>query len=127
MAAQLILRLQPFDFAIVHRPGKHHSHADGLSRRTSRPSKRDTCPECKPLQKTAVKKTETARCFTPAFPYQRHFDGYVELSEEEALFWKWRRTQELLHRRKAWTQPHIRWRLPWLRDFAMKRQDCLRQ
>ena len=30
-----------------------------------------------------------ARCYTPAFPYQRHFDGYVEMSEEDAaLFWE---------------------------------------
>ncbi len=33
--------------------------------------------------------SERARCFTPAFPYQRHFDGYVEMSEEDAvLFWR---------------------------------------
>ncbi len=25
-----------------------------------------------------------ARCYTPTFPYQRHFDGYVEMSEEDA-------------------------------------------
>ncbi len=69
--------------------GKHHSHADGLSRRTSRPCKRETCPECKPLRKEAVPKIETAHCYTPAFPYQRHFDGYVEMSEEDAaLFWE---------------------------------------
>ena len=49
MVARWISRLQPFDFAIVHRPGMHHSHADGLSRRTSRPCKRETCPECSPL------------------------------------------------------------------------------
>ena len=30
-----------------------------------------------------------AHCYTPAFPYQRHFNGYVEMSEEEAaLFWE---------------------------------------
>ncbi len=30
-----------------------------------------------------------ARCYTPMFPYQRHFDGYVEMSEEDAaLFWE---------------------------------------
>ncbi len=30
-----------------------------------------------------------ARCYTPTFPYQRHFDGYVEMSEEDAaLFWE---------------------------------------
>ncbi len=89
IVARWIARLQPFDFAIVHRPGKHHSHADGLSRRTSRPCKRETCPECKPLRKEAVLKTELACCYTPAFPYQRHFDGYVEMSEEDAaLFWE---------------------------------------
>ncbi len=89
MVARWISRLQPFDFAIAHRPGKHHSHADGLSRCTSRPCKRETCPECRPLQQAVTTDTRTARCFTPAFPYQRHFDGYVEMSEEDAaLFWK---------------------------------------
>ncbi len=30
-----------------------------------------------------------ARCYTPMFPYQRHFDGYVEMSEEDAaLLWE---------------------------------------
>ncbi len=89
MVAQWISCLQPFDFAIVHRPGKHHSHADGLSQRTSRPCKRETCPECRPLQQAVTTNNERARCFTPAFPYQRHFDGYVEMSEEDAaLFWR---------------------------------------
>ncbi len=85
MVAGWIARLQPFDFAIANRPGKHHSHAAGLSRRTSRPCKRETCSKCKPLRKDAASKTETARCYTPAFPYQRHFDGYVEMSEEDAV------------------------------------------
>ena len=32
---------------------------------------------------------ETARCYTPTFPYQRQFDGYVEMSEKDAaLFWE---------------------------------------
>ncbi len=88
MVARWISRLQPFDFAIVHRPGKPHSHADGLSRCTSRPCKRETCPECGPLQKAVTTSDEEVRCFTPAFPFQRHFDGYVEMSEEDAaLFW----------------------------------------
>ncbi len=88
MVARWISRLQPFDFAIVHRPGKHHSHADGLSRPTSRPCKRETCPECRPLQKAVTLNDGRVRCFTPAFPFQRHFDGYVEMSEEDAaLFW----------------------------------------
>ena len=89
MVAWWIARLQPFDFAIVHRPGKQYSPGDGLSRRTSRPCKRETCPECKPLRKKATSKAEIARCYTPVFPYQRHFDGYVEMSEEDAaLFWE---------------------------------------
>ncbi len=88
MVARWISRLQPFDFTIVHRPGKHHSHADGLSWHTTRPCKRETCPKCRPLQQAVMTNNEKARCFTPAFPYQRHFDGYVEMSEEDAaLFW----------------------------------------
>ncbi len=89
MVARWISRLQPFDFTIVHRPGRHHSHTDGLSRRTSRPCERDTCPECNPLQQAVTTESERARCFTPAFPYQRQFDRYVEMSEEDAaLFWR---------------------------------------
>ena len=88
MVARRIVGLQPFDFAIVHRPGKHLSPTDGLSRRTSRPCKRETCPECKPLRKEATSKTETARCYTPTFPYQRHFDEYVEMSEEDAALFR---------------------------------------
>ncbi len=48
VVARWITRLQLFDFKIVHRPGKHHSHAGGLSCHASRPWKRDTCPECAP-------------------------------------------------------------------------------
>ncbi len=89
MVARWIAGVQPFDFAIVYRPGKHHSHVDGLSRQTSRPCKRETCPECKPLRKEDTSPTEMACCYTPAFPYQRHFDGYVEMSEEDAaMFWE---------------------------------------
>ncbi len=47
------------------------------------------CPECNPLQKTVKSNTETARCYTPSFPYQCHFDGYIEMLEEVAtLFWE---------------------------------------
>ncbi len=89
MVARCTARLQPLDFVIVHRPGKHQSHADRLSRRTSRLCKREACPECKPLRKEAASKTETARSYTPTFPYQHHFDGYVEVSDEDAaLFWE---------------------------------------
>ncbi len=89
MVARWIAHLQPFDFAIVHQPGKHYSHTDGLSRRMSRACKRETCPECKPLQKEDTSQTEMARCYTPTFPYQGHFNEYVEMSEEDAtLFWE---------------------------------------
>ncbi len=47
--AGCVTRVQAFNFKIVHRPGKHHSHADELSRRSTRPCKRDKWPECAPL------------------------------------------------------------------------------
>ena len=34
MVARWIACLQPFNFTIVHRPGKHYSHADGLNVQT---------------------------------------------------------------------------------------------
>ncbi len=109
MVARWISRLQPFDFTIVHRPGKHHRHADGLSHRTSRACKRETCPECKPLQKAVTTESETARCFTPAFPYQQHFDGYVEMSEEDAaLFWRIDTTTDPASGEGTQTQPQTR-------------------
>ncbi len=89
MVKRRIVHLQPFDLAIVHWPSKHQSHADGLSRHTSRPCKRETCPQCKPLQQTVTYHTEVARCYMPSFSYQRHFGGYIEMSEEAAaLFWE---------------------------------------
>lgn len=43
----------------------------------------------RPLQQTATSKAWVARCCTPAFPYQCHFDWYVEALEEDAtLFWE---------------------------------------
>ncbi len=34
-------------------------------------------------------KAETTKCYTLVFPYQRHFDGYIEMSEDDAaLFWE---------------------------------------
>ena len=58
MVARWITWLQPFDCKIVHRPGKHHSHADGLSHRASRSCKRDTCLECAPLLLQVTPKEE---------------------------------------------------------------------
>ncbi len=88
VVARWITWLQPFDFKIVHRPGKHHSHADGLSRRTSRPCKRDTCPECAPLLHQVTGEEEgTVRAIRPQEQYVEHFDGYLEpIEDDSALF-----------------------------------------
>ncbi len=80
-----ITHLQPFDFKIIHRPGKHHSHDDGLSRRTSRSCKRDTCPECAPLlHQVTTEEDTTVRVVTPQEQYVEHFDGYIELMEDDS-------------------------------------------
>ena len=52
MVARWISRLDVFDFDTVHRAGKKHLNADALSRQTSRPCKRQNCPECMPIRKT---------------------------------------------------------------------------
>ena len=84
IVAHWITWLQPFDFKIVHWPGKHHSHADGLSRRTSRPCKRNTCLECAPLLHQVTGEEEgTVRAIIPQDHYVEHFDGYLELIEDD--------------------------------------------
>ena len=84
-----ITRLQPFDFKIVHWPGKHHSHANGLSRRTSRPCKRDTCPECAPLLHQVTREEEgNVRAITPQDQYVEHFDGYLEAIEDDSVLFR---------------------------------------
>ncbi len=77
VVAQWIMRLQPFHFDIVHRPGKHH----GLFCRTSRPCKRDTCPECATLLNQVTPKEDLVRTLTLCEPYKEDFDGYIELVE----------------------------------------------
>ncbi len=74
LVARWITRLHPFNFKIVHRPEKHHSHVDGLSRRTSRPCKRETCPECAPL---FCQVTTEEQC-------KEYFDGYIEEAEDDS-------------------------------------------
>ncbi len=76
--ARWITRLQPFDFKIVHRPGNHHSHADGLSHRAS-------CPECAPLLHQVTPEEDRVRMVTPLDHYFEHFDGYLELVEYSTL------------------------------------------
>ncbi len=89
VVARLITRLQPFDFKIVHRPGKHHSHADGLSHRMSRPCKRDTCPECAPLlHQVTADENMTVRAVTLQDQYLVHYEGYIELIEDDSTLFK---------------------------------------
>ncbi len=85
VVARWITRLQPFEFKIVHQPGKHHSHADG-SCRTSRPCKRESCPECDTLQNWVTRKGEIAHAVSMGKHYVEHYDGYIELVDDSALF-----------------------------------------
>ncbi len=84
VVAHWITRLQPFDFKIVHRSGKQHSHADGLSRHASWPCKRDTCPECAPLLHQVTPEEDRVRRVTPSDPYFKNFDGYLELVDDDS-------------------------------------------
>ena len=84
MVAHWITRLQPFDFKILHRPGKHHSHADGLSHHASQPCKHDTCPECAPVLHQVTPEEDRVRMVTPLDPYYEHFDGCLELVEDDS-------------------------------------------
>ncbi len=88
VVARWVTQLQQFDFKIVHRPGKYHSHADGLSRSTSRTCKRDTCPECAPLfHKVTLEGEENVRAVVTQEQYMEHFDGYLEpIEDDSALF-----------------------------------------
>ncbi len=67
MVARWIACLQPFDFAIVHQPGKHHSHADGLSQRTSRPCKRETFPSASHFGKKPYQRLKRPAVTPPHF------------------------------------------------------------
>ncbi len=82
VVARWIPQLQPFDFKIVHRPGKHHSHADGLSRHASRPCKHDTCPQYASLLHQVTLEEDRLRMVIPWDPYLEHFDGYLEMVED---------------------------------------------
>ena len=67
MVARWIQRLSVFDYTTIHRAGKLHGNADGLSRQKSRPCKRSNCPECLPLRKDSSKagKPVKVRNFAP--------------------------------------------------------------
>ena len=48
MMSRWLYALQQFQFSIVHRPGKDHGNADGLSRAPSSPCRQCTHPDCPP-------------------------------------------------------------------------------
>ena len=48
MMSRWLHTLQQFQFSIVHRPGKDHRNADGLSRAPSSPCRQCTWPDCPP-------------------------------------------------------------------------------
>ena len=48
MMSRWLHALQQFQFSIVHRPGKDHRNADGLSRAPSSPCRQCTRPDCPP-------------------------------------------------------------------------------
>ena len=72
----------------MHQPGKHHSHADGLSRRTLHPSKRDTWPECATLLNQATPEEDLVRVLTPCEQYVEDFDSYIELVEDDSTLFR---------------------------------------
>ena len=49
MMARWLHALQQFQFSIIHRPGKDHGNADGLSRAPSSPCRQCTRPDCPPV------------------------------------------------------------------------------
>ena len=48
MLSRWLHSLQQFQFSIIHRPGKDHGNADGLSRAPSSPCRQCTHPDCPP-------------------------------------------------------------------------------
>ena len=88
VVAHWITRLQPFNFKIVHWPGKHHNHMDGLSRHASQPCKCDTCQECAPLLYQVTPEKDRVRMVTRSDPYLEHFDGYLELVEDDSSLFR---------------------------------------
>ncbi len=84
VVARWIMWLQLFDFDIVQWPGKHHSHADGLSCRTSRPCRRDTCPECATLLNQVTPEEDLVQ----VLQCKEDFDGYIELAEDDSTLFR---------------------------------------
>ncbi len=67
----------------MHRPGKHHSHADGLSRHALWSCKCDKCPEYAPLLHHVTHEKDRVRIVTQSDLTLEHFDGYLELAEDD--------------------------------------------
>ena len=65
MMARCLHALQQFQFSIVHRPGKDHCNADGLSRVPSSPCRQCTRPDCPPV-------VEVFRLHQPTFRLRVH-------------------------------------------------------
>ncbi len=69
----------------MHLPGKHHSHTDELSRRTSHLRKRDTWHECATFLNQVTHEEELARTLAPCDQYQE--DSYIKpVDDDFALF-----------------------------------------
>ena len=92
----------------MHRPGKHHSDVDGLSRRASRPCKHDTWPECAPLLHQITPEEDRVRMVTTSDPYFEYFDGYLELVEDDASLFHHISTLEPTLEREA-VSPELLW------------------
>ena len=69
--ARWLHALQQFQFSIVHRPGRDHGNADGLSRVPSSPCRQYTRPDCPPV-------VEVSECAS------QHFDSESTGSSEDA-------------------------------------------
>ena len=52
MLSRWLHSLQQFQFSIIHRPGRDHGNADGLSRAPSSPCRQCTRPDCPPAALT---------------------------------------------------------------------------
>ena len=71
--------LQQFQFSIIHRAGREHGNADGLSRAPSTPCKQCTRPDCPTVDTTMKSLGSILGCVkTRTAPYHPESDGMVE-------------------------------------------------
>ncbi len=64
--------------------GLHHIHTDQVSHQSSQPCKPDTCPECAPLLHQVTPEEGIVAAVLPQDPYLQHFNGYIELVEDDS-------------------------------------------